>query len=78
MGGKFFIKSLQDYGLKFIWASCLIGVEAFEHFFNALFRDLNVRHFRVWAGFKWGIHTGIMCPAGSSVLVAWDLLGSWD
>ena len=40
--------------------AALWGVKAFEQFFNALGRDLNIRHFRVWAWFKWGIHTGIM------------------
>ena len=54
------MKGLQDYGLEFIWASCLLGVQAFEQFFNALGRDLNIRHFGVWAWFKWGIHTAIM------------------
>ena len=52
------MKGLQDYRLEFIWASCLMGVKAFEQFFNALGTDLNFRHFRVWAWFKWGIHTG--------------------
>ena len=54
------MKGLLDYGREFIWASCLMGVKAFEKFFNALGRDLTIRHFRVWAWFKWGIHTGIM------------------
>ena len=48
-------------------SAALWGVKAFEQFFNALGRDLNIRHFRVWAWFKWGIHVR---PAGSSVLVA--------
>ena len=54
------MKGLQDYWLEFIWASCFVGVKDFEQFFNALGRDLNIMHFRVWAWFKWGIHTGIM------------------
>ena len=57
------MKGLQDYGLEFIWASCPMWVQAFEQFFNALGRDLNVRHFRVCAWFKWGGgggHTRIM------------------
>ena len=33
------MKGLQDSGLEFIWASCLMGVQAFEQFFNALSRD---------------------------------------
>ena len=54
------MEGLQDYGLKFIWTRCLMVVKAFEQFFNAFGRDLNVRHFRVWAWLKLEIHTGIM------------------
>ena len=53
------MKGLKDYRFKLVWASSFMGVKAFEQFFYAIGGNLYIRHFRVWAGFKGGVHARV-------------------